>query len=333
MKFIYVQSTYPLFLGVYLKQKGENVCFLYTRQKYKEVIHSLNIESQHIKLPTYNDYFLRPGFVKRKIYEVNQIIGTNDLIFTHVQFAVFLFVLLFNRLKKSRSIFYNYEPLTRNTITIIDRGYYFKDYILALIWKNVLKFFFRTETVLSLYNKTFFLSINHNYFDKCNVVNAKVDINFEKLQFEVLRNIQFNHPSIDNLYVTGSEIQYKDKLYDTNSIDDIVTFVENNNISVKPHPSGYPYPKSKSIISPYIPTEFLFKVITHSIISINSTTLIAASNYYEMNSSVKIICLLKLVKYLDKESYIEMLNRILSRSKNNILFPETIQELILILGS
>ncbi|MCK5050747.1 MAG: hypothetical protein KAS53_03330 [Candidatus Cloacimonetes bacterium] len=327
MKFVYTSSTYPIFLGLYLQLKGERIHFLYTRKNYVDFFERLNVDATYIEIPSHWDLVLKPQKIKNKIKKINELIGKDDLAFTHLQFAQWLFIILSNRLEDSKSYFYDFEPPTRNQIFLIDIINSLKKYILILLLKFTMKIWYKTYTVLSYYARKFFLSLDQRRFSQYNIIKQHLDFSFENMQKLVIESNQIEHDLIKNIYIGQNEVIMKNTVYKSNSIDRIHNFITDNNISVKPHPTGYPYPKSENIISPHIPTEFLFSKITNSIISINSTTLIAASKFYRSNSNVKIICLMKLVNYLDKESENEMIKRIRDRSENNILYPETFEEL------
>ncbi len=327
IKYIYASSTYPIFLGLYLKHKGESIHFLYTREKYHDLFELLEVEATFIELPNYWDYVLKPLKIKRKLAKINYLIGLNDLIFTHLQYSVFLFVILANRPDKARSYFYNFEPKTRNKISFIELIKLYKSAILVLVLKLILKTFYKTDTIFSYYSKGFFISLNETNFDKHNITILKTKLKFEQIQDSVMKRVQIKHDLIGNLYIGQNEVPQKNRVYTSDSIDKLYSFILKNNISVKPHPTGYPHPKTQKIINPHIPSEFLFNSISGSVISISSTTLISASNFYDNKSNVKIICLIYLVDWLDKKSEIEMINRIKKRSHNNILYPKTYKEL------
>ena len=327
MKYIFATSTYPIFLGLYLKLRGENIHFLYTRKNYSDLFDSLKVKSTFINVPTYWDYILKPGKVKRRLRNAIGIIGKDDLIFTHLQFAIWLFVILSNRSLGGKSYLYDFEPKSRNQFSVFDALKNIKQFSLTILLKTILKIYFKTDTTISYYYKTFFLSLYEKSFNKINVMTKNVDFTFEELLFRTLQDVQIDYKNIDNIYIAGGEISYREgEIFTSDSIDKLIEFIEGNNISVKPHPNGFAHPKSKDIISPHIPTELLFNKISNSIIAINSTTLIAASKFYKTNSKVKIICLMKLVDYIDKKSGSEMMDRIVSRSEDNILFPENYSE-------
>jgi hypothetical protein len=328
MKYIYATSTYPIYLALYLKLKGEKIHFLYTRKNYSELFELLNVPSTFIGKPSYWDFILRKKKIKRELHNINELIKNDDLIFTHLQFALWLFVIVSNRIDNAKSYFYNLEPISRNRITLISVLKGFKQFSLSFLLKKNLKFNYRTNTIQSLYYNTFYLSLNEMSFNKNNIETKNVGFTFEELLIETLPHVQIEHKKIEHIYIAGGEISYRHgEIFTPESIENIIEFIEKNNISVKPHPNGFAYPKSNDIISPDIPTELLFNKIERSIISINSTTLIAASNFYKHNSNVKIICLMKLVDYIDKESESEMTKRIKTRGGNNILFPENFSDL------
>jgi hypothetical protein len=333
MKYIYISSTYPLYLGLYLQSKGEVIHYLYTRSNYRYLFESLNLEATFIDVPPSRDIIFKQKRIRERIKEINNIIGANDLLFTHLQFANWLFIILSNRNKGAKSYYYNYEPRTRNKIPLLATIQNYRSFYQQYLVKIVLRLFFNTDTIFSFYAKTFFLSLNENCFMNYNIVSVKTKISFESILIEILPHIQIPDISIDNLFIAGSELDFAGTVYNSEAINRIKEFIENSDISVKPHPSGWQYPKSTNIISPHLPSELLLNNIKNSLISINSTTLIAASNYYHDKSNVKIICLILLVEYIDEESGLEMLSRIKNRSKDNILFPKSLQELSRLLNN
>lgn len=326
MKYIYCASTYSIFLGLQMVQEGNKVCFLYSRKKYKELFDTLGVKAIYIKNPSRRELF-NPFLIKKRIRRINALLKNNELHFTHLQFSAWLFIILFNRLKGGKNFFYNYEPITQNAYSFYDIWNSRKNFIIVLFQKIFYAIFYKSKLKISYYGRSFFLSLNKKHFCTLNIEEIVSKEPFEKMQHHVVKNIQIKHNIIENLYIGQNEGVLKGKVYSEGSIKNIYRFINDEGIAVKPHPAGYPAPNTGRIINPHIPTEFLFNSVQNSIISINSTTLISASHYYNNKSSVKIICLMKLVDYFDKDSEKEMMRRIVSRSKDNIHFPETFSEL------
>lgn len=330
MKYIYCTSTYPIFVGLYLRQNNEEVCFIYTRSQYKELFDLLNLKSYFLAPISFKDFF-RISKVKQKIDDLNKLIGTQELHFTHFQFAIFLFIFLQNREKGSKSIFYDFEPYANHSYTFADVFKHFKEY-LSIIGLRFFSFlFYKSKLQMSYFANQFYISLDRNKLAEMNVEKATITLTFEELQNKTLKQIKINHASISNLYIAQNEFIAIDKTYSKSSVLDLYKFIETHQISVKPHPLGYPHPKTNNLISPNIPSEFLYGSITGCLMSIGSTALISASHFYGMNSNVKIICLMKLIEVLDKDLEKEMIDRIINRSLDNIYFPNSLLELATII--
>lgn len=327
MIYVYVASTYALYLALFLKENDDNIHILYSRKNYKEVFENLNIHATFIKDPTIWDYIFKPKIIRKKIECVNKIISKNDMHFCHLQFSTFLFVILNNRLNGARSYFYNFEPIARNRIRLFDILRNFKGFNYYRLLQLSLSLQFNTKTTFSFYAQTFYLSLDKNTFKKANIITQKINYTYEELQKKVLLRYQLTTKKMKNIFIGQNESEVIGKFYSTTSINKLYEFIRYYNIPVKPHPCRYTYPNVKTIISPDIPSEFFFESITNSIISISSTTLISASNYFRERNDIKIICLMNLIHCLDKKSEQEMMERIKKRSKDNIIYPESFEEL------
>lgn len=328
MKFIYVSSTYPLYLGLYLiSNVNEDVHFLYSRKVYKKVFELLNLKATFVPVPSPTSYFLHPGKVKKQLRRVNDLVANSDLIFTHLQFSSFLFLLLNSKQKRDK-VFYDFEPISQNKYSLKNILSNPKSYIKAFITALSFRLYYGSAVNISYYSKVFFLSIAHKHLRKLNVKFNESKMTFEELQYKVVENNQLNIPEVKNLYIGQNEINMKGDALDEKGVDQLIQSLAKSDVMVKPHPSGYPYPKSKGVVSAAIPSELMFKGISNAIISINSTTLISASHYFWNKNieHIKIICLMNLVPILDEQTNAEIGQRMKERCKPNVIYPNSFEE-------
>lgn len=330
MSFVYVGSTYPLFLGLYLAEKGESITFLYTRDRYRVLFDSLDHKSIHLDASLRFVDLFNLRILRQRIKDFNNIVKQEELVFTHYQYADLLFLFLFNRIKDSRSVFYDLEPLANNSVTLDILFKSYKNFIRVVLSRILFKMLYNTPLKIQFYAKSFYLALDKTKLAKFGIEQRCIGMSNEELAVHVARYTSISSVSVNFLYIAGPEFKETSKMFNLKSIYELEKFLKVLDIPIKPHPSGYKTPATSLQVSDSIPTELLFNSIKNGIISICSTSLISASHFF-INSNVKVICLAELVNWIDEDSRQDQIERIKERGLKNIYFPNTFHDLSLLL--
>ncbi|MGF1587433.1 MAG: hypothetical protein ACFCUM_19105 [Bacteroidales bacterium] len=328
---VFCVSTYPIFIGLYYLKQGFDVLFLYTRSDYKDFFDKIGVNAVHIEQPKYIDYLLNYRFVKKKIDQVEQKTSNRIFLFTHSQYAIFLFMCIAYLSKSNPIEFISCEPVVREKVKFSDfliRKKVLKSFFKALFIKLIIRLNFNLNLNISFFNKNAFIYIGDEFFKKFHINSILLPVNFEYIQHSVILSFQIKIKKVNYIFIGQNEGLTAGRTFGKSGFKKLFKIINELRIPYKPHPGKYPisHIKPENLFKSNLPTEFVFSCITNGIISISSTSLIYASHYFK-NKKIKVISVFKLLDHYDKKNYEDMLKRIEERSCDNIIFPETLQEL------
>lgn len=334
MNYIYCGSHIPLLFALSLKNKGEKITVLSFSQDVIKYCADENVD--YIKLK-----YVRPSFysIKKIFAQKNMLDDVIKKIDCNKDDAFFLtgkgkgydsFYLAKELSKKGCKVYY------ANPTEIEFKRYKsskFKPFLRGKVIKIIIKLILNLDLKHYTGRGVPFLGIDDEFIKKYNIKDYPLDQSYDEMIVEVAKKSKCNFKRFDNLIIDQGSFQDIIKpgaiknIY-KNLLDIPVEF------TFKKHPrpitkenasdlSFYQFFNNCDIVPRHIPVELLFNNIKKNIISVYSSSLITASNFKHLKS----ISLLELVDWCNVSFKNKVKKRLIEKSNNIILFPNSIEEL------
>jgi len=303
MIYIYAECYASLYYSLWQINNGQSIIVITINESIKEFCKLNKIEYIYFKQ---NNLTLKNpiSFLKfqqqiKTLYKGLKLQTIDTLILLDNSFAVNGFYLAKLWCKKHKveysglvEIFDGYDKIRINKGTL---------HILIIYF--ILKTFFRLELELIENNKSPVLGVGKQFFQNNRIIIKKIDISFESLKLEVLKNFKFTCEQIDTLLIDVGEHH---GIVDDSSVAAVYKYLTQyeEKISFKNHPNfkrditKYGFKTLNKIY----PSEFYFKYVSNAVLSFFSTSLILASKF----ERIKSISLLELVNWENNEYKIKI---------------------------
>lgn len=325
--YFYCASYQSFLLSLYYQSIGRKIAIITPSGNIDKACSYLQIPS--IKIQSKDTIQLLKQ-VKKTKQDLGSIIQQTDdgiVCFTHTQFDVFCFLLV-NELsrKKKKVFFYDFEyeyPISKS-IPVSVR------HIKFIIHRTLLNLLYQADIIVKSMEKIFVLSIDKTFFQKRpNIIKIDIRTDYYSLIDEAIRFTSIDYPEIDFLYLHEDFIKLH--FVEENSFYTLMTYINNIGITIKNHPNAPPderFNQHQKIVPSFLPAELLFGKVNVGVLAVNSAALISASKFPDL----KVISLMHLLDFRDKEYTKIMEDDLIYRSNNKILFPSSYEELTKLLN-
>jgi hypothetical protein len=266
-----------------------------------------------------NDFLLKNQKVKAEIQRISNLIGPNELHFSHDQFALYCFALVQNQLSKNNKVtFHEFELKAKpiKQLNLKNRTIYF---FITLLFR----IFYQLNIQLrSTNNKTIILSL-----DISNLKSLRKVTYSEKKYNEIieknLRSVNINSDPIENLFIDQGLSNNPYLVNDQKQLVLLKNILNKHQFQIKEHPihSIPAFFDEFDKLPNFLPVEIYFNTLKGKVISLFSHALIIASRFEDIQA----ISLLYLIEDTDLKN--RMQQRLQEESENKITFVNSIDEL------
>lgn len=324
MKYFYCGSTQALLYAL----AHNNYIVVSPTETALEMCRVLDRELIEVKSGvSIKELITKPRKIKRELNRLINIMADGEIHFSHTQFAVFCFILISKARKRNIPIFFHdfefvYPKKKDIKISFANLNVFFKKHIIDILYNIHLSF--------KDLNNGLVISIDNSFINQTNI---KI-IQDKELFYEQTLDFFINAPklNITHNHVFLTQNLLKNNLFEKNSIIALYEFLIKLGICVKLHPGLKEEEANyfKQLIIPFniLPAEFIFNSIKYSIISVHSSALVTASKFNHLKS----ISLINLVVPNDKLFFEKVKDDLINKSSGKILFPNTFDELKLLIN-
>jgi len=317
-KYFYCQSYQAFNLAIKLSREVEVVVITGSPNIIKACEY---LKINYIAHANYRGFELVKHYnkVNNEIKHMLTIIGKNELHFSHTQFAVFCFILINEAVKKNSNIvFHDFEFV------------YTRVRKLELTKRNI-PLFIEYKAIRRLYKIPiqFGMSAPGAYMicldlqilkDKSiTLIHDKNDYFNETIK--LFKTIKVNTEQIITLFIAQT---FDDSLFlKKDKIEEVLKYINNERIHIKMHPKiiNQNILEKCRVLPTYLPVEFFFSGVKKCIVSFHSASLITASQF----EHIIVISLLDIVHEENEFKY-KVKEDLICKSRNRILFPQTVEE-------
>lgn len=319
--FVYANSYYGIFVGLYMKSLGYKVILLTYTDNIKKACNALELNYISIAFFTNKDFIFNSKAVSKEIKRLTDVVGKKQFHFSHRQFDILCF-LLTDRLKtRSNVYFHPIENLFLDSFSKMKRLIKKRFYI-HLIIKLFINIKWNLKLKIIVYPNMVLLGLNNAFFNSgINKINYNQSFGSLKKQLIIQNQIK-SEPCV-NLFVTQP---YKTiGAISGTSVYNLISEINNCGIDItfKYHPRDSNRANKREFYPSYLPVELLYTNVKNSVISVYSTSLIHACEH----SHIIAISILDMIKWNDQSYREEMRAFLKKESNNNIYFPTSLEEL------
>lgn len=316
--YIFVPSYPSIFYALYITKTNDSAFILTNNENVKKLLIALNVNY------IYYDFDFRFKTIinaKKKLDRVLSKIDTSqDLYLLDNTFAIDGFYFAAKWGKKGSVYFNNLSA----EYDVFKGKIGFKN----ILRKFILEMVFGFKVVYRYFGNFLVFGIDTSFLIKYCIKDLPVSPNYETIKKKVISSFQIEEKKAEFLWVAQGQLE---TVINYNSLENILSeLVLNYNFAIKEHPKNKvgSFPYTYIHYPDYIPCEFLLCNINKCILSVYSTTLIAASQFKHL----KVVSLLELVDWCNNSIKEQAKHFLQKESGNQILFPKSTLELKKILN-
>jgi len=333
MNYIYCGAHKPLLFANALKESGENITIITDNEDVKKFCISEKIDYIEFESVSYTvGNILKIIFYKKKLDHVLDRINIQKedcfyLISSKIKCYPGFYMA--KELAKKGSVIYKdpHDQILEKYVPKKNKPVFFR----GLIIKNLLHYGYGLDLVYYKLLKSPSLGIDDSFLKKHNIKIYEPNEYYHKLSFEGIKNSKRNCRDFDSLIIDSGSLENR---IVQESIDAVFEKILKLPVeyAFKKHPSKvqnhsdmahYKIYEQCEEIPSYMPIELFYNNIKRNVVSINSASLITASQLQHL----KVISLLELVDWCHESFKKENKQNLIEKSKNKILFPTSFEEL------
>ena len=232
-------------------------------------------------------------------------------------------------LAKKGSVIYKdpHDQILEKYVPKKNKPVFFRGFII----KNLLHYVYGLDLIYYKLLKSPSLGIDDSFLKKHNIKIFEPNEIYHKMSFEGIKNSKRNCRDFDTLIIDSGSLENRVVQESVDAVFEKILKLPVE-FAFKKHPSkeqNHPdmpyytiYDQCEEIPS-YVPVELFYNNIKRNVVSINSASLIMASQLQHL----KVISLLELVDWCQESLKKENKQNLIEKSNNKILFPTSFEEL------
>ena len=273
-----------------------------------------NIDIKHL--------VLNPAKTKLELARLISIIKVGELHFSHIQFAIFCFLLALNARKNDIPVyFHNFEfnyPKASGYLIFIKN---LKTYMFG----KMITFHYKIRFVYKQVHSLLVLGIDDSFITSNSIHLIDDKDTFFNSTLNLFIKAPARYKTYDNIFLSQNLVN--NKFVDRTDLFKMYAWLLENGINVKLHPGMKEheqfYFKDLLIDDNSVPVELLFNSVKKSVIAFHSAALITAAKFNHLKS----ISVIDLLKTNDNDFIMKVKADLQVKSDGKIFFPQTLDEL------
>lgn len=318
MEYFWCGSFQSFFMALSLKDTGKSITIISPNSSVVKTCKLMGIPFLSVSSYSANDLIFDFLRIKKNINNIQDSLEKTRLYFSHTQYDVFCFIFVKYFSRRGKVIFFNFELEYEEVNRFVAKYRYLK----FIVKKMLINLIYGTNIIIKRNGDFYILSINNAFIKKNNIEVVDNKSVFFNIIINVVRNNQIKSNNSDILFLYD-DYQY---VVTEDSLDRLYRHLRDYDISIKSHPhckDVNPILSAKYKFPNYIPVEFLIDNINRAVLSICSAALVPATKF----SNLKVVSLLNLVDWKQKD-YKNTIKKYLIESSNNMIyFPSEFSEL------
>ena len=328
MNYIFCPSYASVFFALHLKNSGKEIKIITNNVSVRKYCGTADIECiyfDYVSVPITRPY--KVLILKSRIDKLIKKIGIkreDNFYLLNNSFAINGFYLAKEWSKRGNVYFNNLEKFSEN---FLKNNYLNLNFLTSTSLKYLFKLFLGIDLVIFEANYRPIFGINDKFLERNKIKKIALNIDLKELKLSVMKKNCVKQRECDNLIITdgliGMDIvnhtSFK-KMYNN-------LFGLPYKFMIKAHPNpnftDKGFFKNCEKYPNHIPSELLLENVKKNVLSVFSSSLIAASQLEHL----KAISLLELVEWNNPSYKKEVKNRLTKESNNKIIFVKSFEEL------
>jgi hypothetical protein len=321
MIFFYCQSYQAFNMALRYRLENE-VTIVTASENIIKACNYLGVKYLSHRQFSIDEIIFKAGLLKKELNKILSEIGkNNELHFSHTQYAIFCFLLIYQATKKGyQVVFHDFEFLYNRIIKIPLLN---KNNLILKFRFLLIRFLFKAPIQLGMSSQgTYMICLQTQILENLKIRTIHNKNSYFDETFKLFQNIKLVNEKIKILFI--AQTLSNENFFVQKEIEKVLSIINSTDIHIKMHPklqNEFILEKCKRLPD-FLPVEFFFNSVTQVVVSFHSASLVTASKF----AHLKVISLLDIVGI--KDEFITRVKKdLLDKSNGKILFPSTFNEL------